>query len=176
MGPSPGPPPAPSYRPGARRAEPRDHADLVRLAAAALEHLDVHRGGAVFRDREARRPPVAESVAEDLDAMEDGRAVVLVGQLGDVVVGYAAAHVEPTRGAPMAVVDDLFVEPAARGVGVGHALMSALVDDEAFVGCGGIQAEVLPGDRATKNFFEAFGLVARKITVHSPIAGRSDDG
>ena len=27
----------------------------------------------------------------------------------------------------------------------------------------------LPGDRATKNFFESFGLKARLLTVHAPL-------
>ena len=33
-------------------------------------------------------------------------------------------------------------------------------------GCVGVDALALPGDRATKNFFETFGLVARAIVVH----------
>ena len=33
-------------------------------------------------------------------------------------------------------------------------------------GAVGIEALALPGDRATKNFFEAQGMVARAIIVH----------
>lgn len=159
-----------TFDPSVRVAGSRDHDQLARLVALALRHLGEHRGGDVFRDREARRHPlgatVRDTVSSDLDAAEAGRAIVLLGTLGDVEVGYAVAHVEPTGGLPLAVVDDLFVEDAARGVGVGSALMSALVARASTEGCGGIQVEVLPGDRATKNFFEGFGLVARKITVH----------
>ena len=33
-------------------------------------------------------------------------------------------------------------------------------------GCIGIESMALPGDRDTKNFFEAAGLIARAIVVH----------
>ena len=36
-------------------------------------------------------------------------------------------------------------------------------------GCFGLDSLALPGDRATKNFFESFGLVARAIVVHKPL-------
>ena len=71
---------------------------------------------------------------------------------------------------------DLFVEPEARGVGVGSALMTELLDAARRNGSCGIEAEALPGDRATKNFFEGFGLVARKITVHRRLDDRGDPG
>lgn len=164
-----GPAPTPSFEPVVRPATPADRDQLVRLAGLALDHLDTQRGGAVYRDREARPAPVDATVDEDLAAAADGRAIVLLGCLGPVPVGYAVARVEPTRSAPLAVVEELYVEPEARGVGVGRALMTELVARAEEEGCGGIQAEALPGDRATKNFFEGFGLVARKITVHRPL-------
>ncbi len=33
-------------------------------------------------------------------------------------------------------------------------------------GCAGIDAVALPGNRATKNFFERYGLTARALLVH----------
>ena len=35
-----------------------------------------------------------------------------------------------------------------------------------------IQSVALPGDRATKNFFETHGMVARAIIVHRWLDGR----
>jgi len=66
----------------------------------------------------------------------------------------------------LAVVRDLYVEPAARGVGVGAATMEAILAWAGERGCIGVDALALPGSRATKNFFEGFGLVARAIVVH----------
>ena len=101
--------------------------------------------------------------------------IILVGCLGTVPVGYAVATVEPTRALPLAVITDLFVLPEARRVGVGRALIDELVSQAAAAGCGGIQAVALPGDRDTKNFFEAAGLVARMITVHRPLTSDADE-
>jgi len=90
-----------------------------------------------------------------------------VGTLDDVVVGYGVLRVERLAdGDRLAVVDDLYVEPGARGVGVGEALMQTLIERATEASCIGIDALALPGNRATKNFFEASGLTARAIVVH----------
>ena len=82
-------------------------------------------------------------------------------------VGYAVTRlVELGDGTQVAEVADIFVEPPARDVGVGNALMQDAVEWARTRSCVGIDAHALPGDRHTKNFFESFGLVARAITVH----------
>ena len=67
------------------------------------------------------------------------------------------------------MVSDLWVHPKARGIGLGSALMQDALEIASSSGCVGIDARALPGDRATKNFFESFGLVARTIEVHRAI-------
>jgi len=95
------------------------------------------------------------------------RSSVIVGTIDGTVVGYGASAIEDLcDGAPLAVVSDLYVDPEARGVGVGEAMMDALVAHAEAAGAIGIDALALPGDRATKNFFESFGLKARAIVVH----------
>ncbi len=82
-------------------------------------------------------------------------------------VGYAVGRVEVLRdGGRLAVVDELYVEPDAREVAVGEALMDDLLEWATAQGCFGIDALALPGNRATKNFFERYGLTARAIVVH----------
>jgi GNAT superfamily N-acetyltransferase len=168
--------PASSYRPLVRPAELADRDALVSLAETALAQLDNQRGGDVFRHRDARPSPAGPTIDAELAAAMTGDVIVLVGCLGAVPVGYAVATVEATRSLPLAVITDLFVLPEARRVGVGRAMIDSLVERATAAGCGGIQAEALPGDRDTKNFFEASGLVARKITVHRTLtSGISDD-
>lgn len=148
---------------GVRPATGADLDSLVVLATEAVDEQRDARGGPVWSRREARRQP-RETLG---DALEADDVTVLVGTLDDVVVGYAVLRVEVLDdGGRLAVVDDLYVEPGARGVGVGEGLMGELVRLATDYGCIGIDALALPGNRATKNFFEASGLTARAIVVH----------
>jgi GNAT superfamily N-acetyltransferase len=136
---------------------------LVAMATAAVDEQRDGRGGALWSRREARRHPVTTLSA----AMGDPDQLVLVGCLDSVPAGYGVVRRDTLDdGASLAVVDDIYVDPAARGVGLGEALMNAMVDWARQRGCVGIDALALPGNRATKNFFETFGLTARAIVVH----------
>jgi GNAT superfamily N-acetyltransferase len=103
--------------------------------------------------------------------MEDPRRCVWSGTIDGVVVGYAAAHHEQLAdGSRLGVIDDLFVEPDARCVGVGEALMDRIVDWCRATGCAGVDAVALPGSRETKNFFEESGITARLLVMHRRIS------
>ena len=54
-------------------------------------------------------------------------------------------------------------------VGVGEALIEAIISWCTERNCVGIDSMALPGNRATKNFFETFGFKARLLTVHKPL-------
>lgn len=150
--------------PNVRPARSEDLAELARLDGLARAHLAALRGGEMYLLHTARPDPPHTSLAADL---ADVDKVVLLGCLGDVPVGYAIAGIHPLAdGTCSADVAEVFVESAARGVGIGALLMHQLVHWARDRDCVGIDARALPGDRATKNFFESFGLVARAITVH----------
>jgi GNAT superfamily N-acetyltransferase len=122
----------------------------------------------VWRRRESRREPLEDELRRLLAT--DG-ARVLVGTLEGVPVGYAVARVERLAdGTAHGVVDDIYVEPEARGVGLGEALMGDLVAWCTEQGCTGMDAMALPGDRHTKNFFEASGFTARKLVMYHSLA------
>jgi GNAT superfamily N-acetyltransferase len=76
-------------------------------------------------------------------------------------LGYLKAAVHGSRG----VVAELWCDPEARGVGIGHALLLAARAALGDAGAISIESAVLPGDRGTKNFFEAHAMTARLITV-----------
>jgi GNAT superfamily N-acetyltransferase len=148
----------------ARPATRDDLAQVAALAEKARAQLMAGRGGAVFLAREARGDAVEADLAE---ALQDAAQRVLVGTLDDVVVGFATARTEGLRdGTVLGVIGDLFVEDEARGVGVGEALMEALLAWCSERGCGAVDAVALPGDRATKNFFEGSGFTARLLVMH----------
>lgn len=143
-----------------RRAETADRAELARLAKLATEELGAGRGGAVWARREG-------AWLSAVGGEPTASGTVFVGTLDAVVVGAAAVVIEPLGGADrLAVVKGIFVEPEARGLGVGERLMGEVVALAAAQRCEGIDSFVLPGNRDAKNFFEAHGLVARGIVVH----------
>lgn len=149
---------------GVRPAGPDDLPRLTILARQVIAELADQKGGIVWRRHAARPEPVEDSLVADLD---DPDTLVLVGTIDQTVIGYAVTTVEDVADAGrLAVVRDLYVEPGARGVGVGAAMMDAVLASARERGCIGVDALALPGSRATKNFFEGFGLVARAIVVH----------
>jgi GNAT superfamily N-acetyltransferase len=147
-------------------ARPAVDADLPAIAdlfAAATVELRAEKGGELWareRDRAAGfRAPLA------------GDGLVLAGTVDDVVVGYAVVRAERfADGGEVAVVDDVYVEPGARGIGIGELLLDACIAWARERGCVGIDSVALPGMRETKNFFETAGLVARAIVVHKKLS------
>ncbi len=150
-----------------RRATAQDLDRLATLAADAIAELEPTKGGAVWARREARSVPVEPTLVA---ALESDEHEVVVGTLDDVVLGYGIARVERLRdGGLLGIVEDLYVDPAARGVSLGEVMMDHLLAWCREQGCFGVDSLALPGNRATKNFFERFGLVARAIVVHKPL-------
>ena len=128
------------------------------------------KGGVTWLDREAWPEPLDEAYA---NLVADDAACVVVGTIDEIVIGYGVVVIEPLRsGARLGVVTDLFVEPDARGVGVGECMAIQLVDRCRAMGCTGIDALALPGHRDAKNFFERNHFTARALTMHRDL----DDG
>lgn len=148
----------------ARPATEADLDHLVWLCDRALAELAPTRGGEVFVAREARAVPVVESFRE---AFADPDRSVWVGTVDRWPVGYAVAHVEQLRnGEGLGVIEDIFVEHDARDIGVGEALIEAVLAWLRRRGCAGVDAYALPGNRGTKNFFETAGFSARLLVMH----------
>jgi GNAT superfamily N-acetyltransferase len=154
-----------------REATPADLPRLAELVRAAIAELAPTRGGAVWRAREARAEPIEDGLGALLDD-PDGR--LLAGTIDGVVIGYAAARIEHLPdGSLLGVVDDIFVEEGARGVGLGEVMIDDLVAWCTERGCFGMDAMALPGHRVTKNFFEESGFTARKLVMHHSLADSS---
>jgi GNAT superfamily N-acetyltransferase len=158
-------------REGARRAHRDDLPRLAELCRAALAQLTAHRGGGLLAEHHGRPEPVEQQLAR---VLEDPARSAWVGTVDDEIVGYATGRTESlSGGANLGVVEGLFVEPGARGVGVGEALMAALLGWFEDRGCAGVDTVALPGDRLSKNFFESAGFKARLLVMHRDLsAGR----
>lgn len=149
---------------GVRVAVAADVAALARLYRQAHEEMQPVRGGRMFTVREGRSEPVETTFEADL---ADPARQLWIGTIDDEPFGYAAAAIEELRdGTRLGVTTDLFVEEEARQVGVGEVLMDAIVAWLRDRGCTAVDAVALPGDRATKNFFEGSGFSARLLVMH----------
>ena len=148
----------------ARLACGADVPRLAELARVGIGELEPTRGGAVWRAQDGRQEPIEASFEADL---ADEGARVLAGTIDGAVVGYAVARLERLAdGSLLGVVEEIFVEPEARGIGLGEAMMDDLVAWCTAHDCIGMDAIALPGHRLTKNFFEESGFTARKLVMY----------
>jgi GNAT superfamily N-acetyltransferase len=143
----------------ARPAESGDLATLVDLARAARAEQAGQRGGKLLVARHLRPEPL--DLAFD-EALGDPTTGLWAGTIDGVPVGYAIVSADDD----IAVIEELHVDPAARAVGVGEALLDVILIWAKEQACTGIDAFALPGARDTKNFFETFGMTARLLVVH----------
>jgi GNAT superfamily N-acetyltransferase len=156
---------------GARPATRADGDRCAELCREALEALQQARGGPLFARRESGLLAKALLRPGGLDRLlSDGRRRVTMGLLDEVTVGVALGRLEDVGDTTIGVIDGLYVEPAARGVGVGQTLLADLSAWFAQSKCRGVDAAALPGDRGTKSFFEAAGYRARLLTMHHDLA------
>lgn len=137
-----------------RPATPEDDLRVATLAADAIAEQVEGRGGRVWSQREALRTP-------------GERGETFVGTIDEVVVGFASVDVEVLAdGSPLGVVTSIYVDPGAREVAIGEALIDEVIAWCTARDCIGIDSHALPGNRQTKNFFETFGFTARLLVVH----------
>jgi GNAT superfamily N-acetyltransferase len=100
----------------------------------------------------------------------DRHCLVLVGTLDRAVTGVAICHHDGRDGpGRQGRLDACYVEPGARGVGLGRLLLDTAVAWLESEDCAGADGVALPGDRLAKGFFEAAGFKARMITMHRPL-------
>ena len=151
----------------ARPATTEDLPIILDLAHGLRAEWRLIRGGPLWEAREARVEPLDASFAA---LLERDDAQIVVGTIDDVVVGYGTVELETLRdGSRLGVIDELYVEMAARAIGVGEMIAEALIAFCASAGCIGIDARALPGHREAMNFFERAGFTARALIMHKPL-------
>ena len=148
----------------ARRATVDDVPRVAELAQEFRAGLRAERGGALWETRESRPEPLDVAFAS---LIESGDSAILIGTFDDAIVGYGIVQVERLRdGSRLGVIEEIYVEPEARAVGVGELLVERLVAFCVEAGCAGVDAAALPGDRQAKNFFGRAGFTARLLVMH----------
>lgn len=167
-----------------RPALPRDLAIARELWDRAIASLSEARDGAVALSRETR---TAAALGPEGAISSPGWHLEL-GTVSEVPVGLGVGHIEGghiDRGHPeqgrsgscrdgmgrWGVIDGLYVEPEAREVGVGTAILSGMGEWFRARSCATLDVPVLPGDRLTKSLFESCGMRARLVTMHARLDG-----
>ena len=151
---------------GAARPALLDEIDLIaELAREARSEALEYRGGERWMATEAAPEPLEGYLAQ---LIADPEAVLVAGIWDDTVVGYGWAQLIVRQdGSTIARIEELFVTPDARSVGVGESLFENLMQWAQGRELAAIEAFVLPGHREAKNFFETFKMTAHALIVHT---------
>jgi len=119
--------------------------------------------------------PLADGLAEPADTsmkemLADSEVRIFIGTIDEYPFGFIVTRSEgllpQAAGKRVAAVRLVFTHPEARGVGVGEAMINAVLEHFRAEGYTRFDAHVLPGHRAAKNFFESAGFAARSIVMH----------
>ena len=106
-----------------------------------------------------------------LGAITSEDSFVLAGEIDGATVGFIWATIEPmlnrAHGAMTGRMRLIYTEPDARGVGVGHAMLTEMIELLRSREIHQFDAPVGPGQRAAKNFFESHRFAARSIIMYS---------
>jgi len=143
----------------------------TRTDAAALEELEAEARAALVDARGGRRwldehPLIGPGWVSAMIDRSVFVAAIPVPESGEVLVGYLVLDVA----GEVAMVDQVYVTPAARELGFGDALLDAALTAGRLAGATFLEGHALPGDRDTKNLYERAGITARLITVSTALA------
>lgn len=153
----------------------------MRIDARPAEDRDVEVLAALYRDLEREQAelkamwPLFDGLELPIDGsfreiLDDLRSVLVVGQIDEVPLGFTWARSEPmlrrAGDERVGVVRLIFVDPEARGVGVGESMIASVLQSLRASGHRRFDARVSPGHRSAKNFFEQNGFAARLIIMH----------
>lgn len=132
-----------------RAARPDDVGDILRLIQGLADY------------EKLRHECVAteEELSRTLFTPAHGGAEVLLGEVGEVVVGFALFfhNYSTFLAKPGIYLEDLFVEPAHRGLGIGKALLKRLAKLAVERGCGRLEWSVLDWNKPAIDFYVALG-------------------
>jgi ribosomal protein S18 acetylase RimI-like enzyme len=149
----------PRRAPTIRPAHPQDLPALARLGAKLAREHHAMDAARFFLPDEPLEAGYAWWLGKEL---RNRRAAVLAARSGGRVVGYAYGRMEPrdwnTLRNACGVAVDLWVEPAARGAGLGRRLVDALVEALEARGAERVVLNVASRNPAARKLFRRLGF------------------
>ena len=133
-----------------RHARPSDAADIVHLIQELAESM-------------AEQSPIDVDYAQKYLSYPD-RGILLAEQAG-ATIGLLSYSIRPDlyHAAPTALIEELVVSAAARGLGVGSQLMKAAETLLREAGCVEISVTTLPDNLRAIEFYRAHGLTDEAV-------------
>jgi len=113
--------------------------------------------------------PYIDAVSDEVLAqrLRDDRLILIVAQCGDSIVGTATLAVVPTAGlGPVGHVDDVAVDEASRGGGVGRLLMAAVQEEASRLGLRHLDLTSRPARKAANALYQSLGYERRDTNVY----------
>lgn len=139
------------------RAAPADAQDFLELVDSLADYEELERPTAEARERLVR------------DAFGDApRFTLFIGRRDGRAEGYAVVFETYSTflALPSLYLEDLFVRPEARGVGLGKALFVAVEREAVRRGCGRLEWECLNWNELAIGFYERRQAVHREEWRH----------
>jgi ribosomal protein S18 acetylase RimI-like enzyme len=141
----------------------------IRLAgpddAAAIARL-LHDFNTEFSDPTPGVPKLTEIATRMLAAEE--MAVLLAGD-GPDGLSLVRFRASPWTGSPEAYLQELYVVPSLRGLGIGRALLEATIQAAREAGATGIDLNTGETDTAARALYESSGFTNRESHPDGPI-------
>lgn len=153
----------------------------MNITVRPATHADIATLEVLYREMEpeqtARKPiwAITDGLDEPIDralaaAIGADESWLILGLIDDIPVGFLWATLEEmlerAGGRRIGRMRLIYTQPEARGVGVGDAMLEYILSVLRPLGIAHFDAPVGPGQRVTKNFFEAHGFAARSIIMH----------
>jgi GNAT superfamily N-acetyltransferase len=134
----------------------------IRIAKAARDHLprvvELMKGLAEF-EKLLDEFRATEALLERYLFAQEPVAELLIGCLGEEIHGYALffPNFSSFQGRPGMYIEDVYVEPCARGKGLGKALFAEVMRIARARGCRRSEWIVLYWNQRAKRFYESLG-------------------
>ena len=119
-------------------------------------------------------PATKYTEAQLKDLLRDEKKPIFVfAGAADEVLGYAFCQIKEQRGDNVLTdmktiyIDDLCVDEAARGRGVGQALYRYVLDYARSIGCYNVTLNVWAGNDGARRFYEAMGMKVQKYGMET---------